>query len=231
MSETKPRLLTVLDIVTVLVFAVAVGMVFLYVKPDVTMGMVQKIFYFHVSSFWTGMLGFAFSMVCGIIYLRTHDHKWDIIEVAGVEIGLVFSLVGVITGSIWAYPTWNTWWTWDPRLTTVTIMELAYFAYLMLRAGIEEPDRRATFGAVYTIVAFISVPLTFFSIRLFNSIHPVIIGGSSSSLTESLAPDMVTTFMISLLAYTFVFVDLFWHRVRLGRLADKIEQRKLKLTE
>ena len=230
MSETKPRLLTILDIVTVLVFAAAVGMVFLYVKPDATMGMVQKIFYFHVSSFWTGMLGFTFSMICGIIYLRTHDPKWDIIEVAGVEIGLVFCLVGVITGSIWAYPTWNTWWTWDPRLTTVTIMELAYFAYLMLRAGIEEPERRATFGAVYTIVAFISVPLTFFSIRLFNSIHPVIIGNGTGA-TESLAPDMVTTFMISLLAYTFVFADLFWHRVRLGRLADKVEQRKLKLTE
>ncbi len=231
MSEAKPRLLTVLDIVTVIIFAAAVGMVFLYAPEEETMGMVQKVFYFHVSSFWTGMLGFTFSMICGIIYLRTHDHKWDIIEVAGVEIGLVFCLVGVITGSIWAYPTWNTWWTWDPRLTTVTIMELAYFAYLMLRAGIEEPDRRATFGAVYTIVAFISVPLTFFSIRLFNSIHPVIIGGSASSSTESLAPDMVTTFMISLLAYTFVFVDLFWHRVRLGRLADKVEQRKLKLTE
>ncbi len=231
MSETKPRLLTILDIVTILVFAFAAGMVFLYVKPDVTMGMVQKIFYFHVSSFWTGMLGFAFAMVAGIIYLRTHDHKWDIVEVAGVEIGLVFCLIGVVTGSIWAYPTWNTWWTWDPRLTTATIMELAYFAYLMLRAGIEEPDRRASFGAVYSIVAFISVPLTFFSIRLFNSIHPVIIGGSSAGLTETLAPDMITTFMISLLAYSFVFADLFWHRIRLGRLADKIEQRKLKMTE
>ncbi len=231
MSESKPRLLTILDIVTVIIFAAAAGMVFLYVKPDVTMGMVQKIFYFHVASFWTGMLGFAFAMIAGIIYLRTHNHKWDIVELAGVEIGLVFCLIGVITGSIWAYPTWNTWWTWDPRLTTATIMELAYFAYLMLRAGIEEPDRRASFGAVYSIVAFISVPLTFFSIRLFNSIHPVIIGGSASGLNESLAPDMIVTFMISLLAYSFVFADLFWHRIRLGQLADKIEQRKLKLTE
>ena len=233
MSEAKPRLLTILDIVTVIVFAGAVGMVFLYAPEEATMGMVQKVFYFHVASFWTGMLGFTFSMICGIIYLRTHDHKWDVIEVAGVEIGLVFCLVGVITGSIWAYPAWNTWWTWDPRLTTVTIMELAYFAYLMLRAGIEEPDRRASFGAIYTIIAFISVPLTFFSIRFFNTIHPVVIGSSDPSAagTFNMTPKMLTTFMISLLAYSFVFVDLFWHRVRLGRLADKVEQRKLKMSE
>ncbi len=233
MSEAKPRLLTILDIVTVIIFAAAVGMVFLYAPLEATMGQVQKVFYFHVSSFWTGMLGFAFAMVSGIIYLRTKNHKWDIVEVAGVEIGLVFCLVGVITGSIWAYPTWNTWWTWDPRLTTVTIMELAYFAYLMLRAGIEEPDRRASFGAVYTIVAFISVPLTFFSIRLIPSIHPVLIGNTdpSSVGTFDMTPKMLTTFMVSLLAYSFVFADLFWHRIRLGRLADKVEQRKMKLSE
>jgi len=155
------------------------------------------------------------------------------VEVAGIEIGLVFCLVGVITGSIWAYPAWNTWWTWDPRLTTVTIMELAYFAYLMLRAGIEEPDRRANFGAVYAIVAFISVPLTFFSIRLVNSIHPVLIGSNDPRATGTfdMTPKMLTTFMVSLLAYSFVFADLFWHRIRLGRLADKVEQRKLKMTE
>ena len=197
------------------------------------MGQVQKVFYFHVSSFWTGMLGFACSMVCGIIYLRTHNPLWDVIEQAGIEIGLVFCLVGVITGSIWAYPAWNTWWTWDPRLTTVTIMELAYFAYLMLRAGIDDPDRRARFGAVYAIVAFLSVPLTFFSIRWFNTIHPVVIGSSDPGAAGQfdMSPKMLTTFMVALTAYTLVFVDLFWHRIRLGRLHDKIEQKKLALSE
>jgi heme exporter protein C len=233
MSDTKPRLLTVLDILTIVVFAVAAAMVFLYAPLESTMGQVQKIFYFHTAAFWTGMLGFGCSMVAGIIYLRTHNHKWDVVELAGIEIALVFCLVGIIAGSIWAYPAWNTWWTWDPRLTTVTIMELAYFAYLMLRAGIDDPDRRARFGAVYSIVAFISVPLTFFSIRLFNTIHPVVIGSSDPGAagTFDMTPKMVTTFMVALLAFTLVFIDLLWHRIRLGKLADKIEQKKLSLSE
>jgi heme exporter protein C len=233
MSDSKPRWLTILDVVTIVAFAGAVGMVFFYAPLEASMGQVQKVFYFHVASFWTGMLGFSCSMVAGIIYLRTHNHKWDIVELAGIEIGLVFCLVGVVTGSIWAYPAWNTWWTWDPRLTTVTIMELAYFAYLMLRAGIDDPDRRARFGAVYAIVAFLSVPLTFFSIRLFNTIHPVVIGSSDPSAagTFAMTPKMLTVFMCALLAYTLVFIDLFWHRIRLGRLADKVEQKKLSLSE
>jgi len=233
MSESKPRWLTILDIATIAIFAVAAGMVFLYAPLEVSMGQVQKIFYFHTAAFWTGMLGFGCSMVAGIIYLRTHNHIWDVVELAGIEIALVFCLVGIIAGSIWAYPAWNTWWTWDPRLTTVTIMELAYFAYLMLRAGIDDPDRRARFGAVYSIVAFLSVPLTFFSIRLFNTIHPVVIGSSDPGAagTFDMTSKMVTTFMIALLAFTFVFIDLLWHRIRLGKLADKIEQKKLSLSE
>ena len=91
---------------------------------------------------------------------------------------MVFMLIAIITGSIWARPIWNTWWTWDPRLTTATIMELIYAAYLMLRQGIEDPDRRARFGAVYAIIGFLSVPLTFFSIRIFRTIHPVVIGSN-----------------------------------------------------
>jgi heme exporter protein C len=233
MFEPASRKLRILDVVTIVLFLAAAAVVFFYAPEEQSMGMVQKVFYFHVASFWTGMLGFTFSMIAGIIYLRTHDRKWDIIEVAGVEIGLVFCLVGVITGSIWAYPAWNTWWTWDVRLTTVTIMELAYFAYLMLRSGIEDPERRARFGAVYAIVAFISVPLTFFSIRLLNTIHPVVIGNSDpgASGTFAMTPKMLQTFMFALLAYSFVFADLFWHRIRLGRLSDRVEQKKLKMAE
>jgi heme exporter protein C len=233
MSDAKPRMLKILDVVTAVLVLFAAYMVFFYAPEEQTMGQVQRVFYFHVASAWVGMLGFVCSAVVGIIYLRTHDRKWDIVELAGVEIGLVFMLVTIITGSIWAYPAWNTWWTWDVRLTTVTIMELAYLAYLMLRNGIEEPDRRARFGAVYSIVAVISVPFTFFSIRFISSIHPVLIGSAdpSASGTFNMSPRMLTAFMISLLAYSFLFVDVFWHRIRLGRLADRVEQKKLRLAE
>ncbi|GIV65153.1 MAG: cytochrome c assembly protein [Bellilinea sp.] len=174
----KPKLLTVLDVAAIASFLAATALVFFYAPLERVMGAVQKVFYFHVASGWVGMLSFAVAAVVGVIYLIRKDLKWDSVGVAAVEIGIAFTLINVVTGAIWARPIWNTWWTWDPRLTTATIMELVYFAYLMLRAGIEEPERRARFGAVYAIVGFLSVPLTFFSIRLFRTIHPVVIGSN-----------------------------------------------------
>ena len=229
--ESKPRLLTILDIVCVALLLIATGMVFFYAPTEAVMGLVQKVFYFHVSSAWVGMLSFLVAAIAGIVYLRNGKHIWDTIGLASVEIGMVFSFIAVVTGSIWARPIWNTWWTWDPRLTTTTIMLLIYAAYLMLRSGMEDPDRRARFGAVYAIIGFLSVPLTFFSARLFRTIHPVVIGtnqpGSQGGF--DMTGDMRLVFFFSLFTFTLIFVDLLWHRVRLGRLQDKVEQLKLKL--
>jgi heme exporter protein C len=232
-SDAKPKLLTVLDIVTVVMLIIATGMVFFYAPMEAVMGQVQRVFYFHVSAGWVGMLGFLVAAVAGIAYLRTADRKWDIVGVSAVEIGMVFALINIITGSIWARPIWNTWWTWDPRLTTATIMELIYAAYLLLRQGIEDPDRRARFGAVYAIIGFLSVPLTFFSARLFRTIHPVVIGTNQPGATGAfdMTPLMLQTFLFSLLTFSIIFADLLWHRIRLGRLADRVEQLKLKTAE
>ena len=165
------------------------------------MGDVQRVFYFHVSAGWVGMLSFLVAAVAGVLYLLKGQRKWDIVGLAAVEIGIVFVFINIVTGSIWARPIWNTWWTWDPRLTTATVMELIYLAYLMLRQGIEDPDRRARFGAVYTIVGFLSVPLTFFSARLFRTIHPVVIGTNDPNAQGQfdMTPKMLQTFMFSLL--------------------------------
>jgi heme exporter protein C len=231
--EAKPRLLKTLDIVTILLFLVATGMVFLYAPTEVTMGQVQRIFYFHVASAWVGMLGFLVAAIAGIGYLRTGKRSWDNVSLASVEISVVFLLIAIVMGSIWARPVWNTWWTWDPRLTTTTIMVLIYAAYLMLRSGIEDPDRRARFGAVYAIVGFVSVPLTFLSIRIFRTIHPIVIGSGDPGAegTFDMTTRMLHTFIFSLIVFSILFVDLLWHRARLGGLADKVEQLKLKLVE
>jgi heme exporter protein C len=227
----QPTTLKILTVVTALMLAAATLMVILYAPLEAVMGQVQKVFYFHVASGWTGMLGFFVAFVAGIAYLITHKRIWDIVGVAGVEIGLVFMLICIITGSIWARPIWNTWWTWDPRLTTATIMELVYAAYLMLRQGVEDPDRRARFGAVYAIIGFLSVPLTFFSIRIFRTIHPVVIGGGDSDATGSfdMTTKMLQTFMFSLATFSILFVTLLWHRIRMGKFADQLEQLKMKL--
>ncbi len=229
--EKKPVLLTVLDSLTIIIFLVATGMVFLYAPMEAVMGWVQRVFYFHVAAGWVGMLGFFVAAVAGIAYLRSKDLKWDGAGIAGVEIGLVFMLICIITGAIWARPIWNTWWTWDPRLTTATIMELVYAAYLMLRSGIDDPEKRARFGAIYAIIGFVSVPLTFISIRLFRTIHPVIIGSSDPSALGAfdMSARMSQTFFFSLFAFSVLFADLLWHRIRLSKLEEQVDHLKMEL--
>ena len=224
--QSRPQGLKILDVVSVLLFVAAALMAFLYAPMEAVMGQVQRVFYFHVATAWVGMLGFMAAGVAGVGYLRTGDRKWDTVSMAAVEISLVFFLIAIIMGSVWARPIWNTWWNWDVRLTTAAIVELIYAAYLMLRQGIEDPDRRARFGAVYTILAFFSVPITFIAIRIYQSIHPVVIGGGESS---GLAPKMLQTMIFCVIAFSFIFVSLIWHRIRLGRMADEVEQQQLKL--
>ena len=227
--ESKPRMLVILDIVTILLFLVAVGMVFFYAPLEAIMGQVQRVFYFHVANAWVGMLGFMVAAIAGIAYLRSNDRKWDIVGLAAIEISFVFFFTAIVSGSIWARGSWGTWWTWDPRLTTAAICELVYAAYFMLRQGIEDPDRRARFGAVYAIISFISVPLTFISIRIFRTIHPIIFGGSAAAgSTFEMSPKMLQTFMFSLFTFSIIFATLLWHRIRLGKLADETEALRLK---
>ena len=162
-----------------------------------------------------------------------HERKWDVVGFSAIEISLVFFFIAIVSGSIWARPAWGTWWTWDPRLTTATIVELVYAAYLLLRQGIEDPDRRARFGAVYAILGFISVPLTFVSIRLYRTIHPVVIGsgGGEAEGDFDMTARMLQTFMFSLFTFSILFVDLLWNRIRLGTLADKVESLRLKISQ
>jgi heme exporter protein C len=227
--KPQPRALFILNIVTPVLVLAALLVVMLYAPIEANMGRVQKIFYFHLSAAWVGMLGFGVAVFAGIAYLVTSQRKWDIAGYAAVEVSLVFFLIAIVAGSIWARRTWGTWWTWDPRLTSAAIVELVYAAYLMLRQGIEDPDRRARYGAVYAIVAFVSVPITFFSIRIVRTIHPDLAQGDSSGM--GLTPKMLQTMLFSLFVFSFVFADLYWHRLRLGLLADKIEQLRLKITE
>lgn len=229
--QPMPKILKVLTGVTIALLLGALYLVFGYAPREAIMGEVQRVFYFHVAAGWVGMLAFLTTAAAGALYLARRDRRWDRLAVASVEIGVVFIFINIASGSIWARPAWNTWWTWDPRLVTATIMELLYVAYLMLRQGIDDPDRRARFGSVYGIAAFVSVPITFLSIRFFRTIHPVVIGSNDPSAQGAfdMTPRMLQTFMFSLLTFTFVYVSLLWHRVRLGRLAEQVEQRKMEM--
>lgn len=215
----KPPLLILLDILSLILVPAALVLILFFTPVEAVMGPVQKVFYFHVSAAWAGMLSFILAAAAGIGYLVNRRQWWDWLSLSSIEVGLIFGLIAILSGMIWAQPIWNTWWVWDPRLTTTAIMELIYLAYFILRGGLETPEARARLGAVYAIVGVITVPLTFFSIRLFRTIHPVVIAtGNEGGSAFNMTPRMLLAFFTSLGVFTVLLVDLVWHRLRLARL-------------
>lgn len=232
--STTPRALTALNIISFLLILAALGMSFFYAPMEVSMGQVQRVFYFHLGAFMGASLAFLVTVIVGVMYLRTRRKLWDTIIVGSVEIGLTFSAITILSGPIWASIAWGKPWDWDPRLTTVTIMWLIYAALLMLRGSLEDPDRRARFSAIYGIVAFLSVIGTFAIPRILTSIsnpHPTVIGPGSESGTGSFAmsPPMSTTLMFTGFAFVVLYFTLLWHRVRLQKLADRITALKMRV--
>jgi heme exporter protein C len=228
----KPsRALQILNVVTVLAVFASLVLIFFVAPRELTMGEVQRIFYWHVPAAWMSMVAFAITALTGLIYLLTRRRAWDMISRSSVEIGLLFTLMTIISGSTWARPAWNTWWTWDPRLTTYTIMALIYVAYGMLRQGIEDPERSARFGAVYGLVGFVSVPITFFSIRWWRTIHPVVIGSPSAEAegTFAMTDSMLAIFLLCNVVFPLLYTCLLANRVRLERLYERVEQARARL--
>jgi heme exporter protein C len=135
-------------------------------------GVVFKIIFFHVPMWVAAMLAAFVALVGSVMFLITRNFRYDALAVASTEVGLAFTAAGLITGSIWGRQIWGIWWTWDARLTSALVCWLLYAAYLMLRHAIEEPTQRATFAAVFSIFAFIDVPIVIFSIKWWRTQHP-----------------------------------------------------------
>ena len=206
---------------------IAIGMVFFYAPMEKTMGIVQKIFYLHLPLAFTAFLSFAVSCVAGIMYLRNRRRIWDARLAASVEIGVVLTTLVLITGSLWGKPIWNTYWTWDPRLTTSLILWFIFTSCLILRSAIDEEEKRATFSAVMAIIGFVDVPIVFFSARLFRSIHPTIIRSDSVGLEYS----MLVTLLVCMVAMLSFWVELYQFRVSLFLQETKINDFQIEGTK
>lgn len=196
---------------SMIMIPLAIGMVFFYAPLEKTMGSVQKIFYFHLPLALTAFLSFGVSCVAGIMYLRSRKRIWDARLAASVEIGVVLTSLVLITGSLWGKPIWNTYWTWDPRLTTSLILWFIFVACLILRMTIDEERKRATFSAVMAIVGFCDVPIVFLSARLFRSLHPTVIRSDSSGMEAT----MLVTLLVCAGAILIFWIGLYKFRVSL----------------
>jgi heme exporter protein C len=222
--------LLALDVLVVLAMVAAVWAALLYARPAANLAgteqAAQRIFYFHIGSVMGALAGFMVALIGAILYLVRRNLEWDRMAHAGVELGVVFGMGVLVTGSIWAKPTWLTYWTWDPRLTTAAITVLLYVAYLLFRNGIDNRNTRALFSSIYALFAFLSVPLTYYSARWFRTIHPVVFNGSNPDEQGGFAvgPTMSQTLMIASIAFLLLFSALLIHRWRQLRLEDRLEE-------
>ena len=203
------------------VMTLALGLVFLYVPTEKAQGIVQRIFYFHVSSALTMFLAFFIVFVASIIYLWKQAEWWDYVAVSAAELGVLFCTLVLITGPIWARPIWGVWWTWDPTLTLTLVLWLIYVAYLFLRIDTSNPQR-ARFAAVLGIIGFIDVPLIRWSVEKWRTLHPEPVVVQSGG-TTGLPPAMMLTFLVCLVAFLLLFFYLVWMRVLLAHSQHELE--------
>jgi heme exporter protein C len=154
--------------------------------------------------------------VAGVLYLRRPDPRWDRLGVAGIRIGLFFSLLVMVTGMIWGRTAWGVWWAWEPRLTTFLIACVLYAAYFVVRAAVDDEQRRATVAAVFALIAFVDVPITFFATRyLPEGLHPVVFTPSGAGMEGS----MLLAFLVSMAGMTFLMAGLL--RLEVATMAAK----------
>lgn len=179
----------------------ALYMAFLEAPRERTMGDLQRIFYFHVPAGMVGLTAFAVNFAASLAYLIKKERKWDGLAVAAAESGVVFFAIVLVTGPIWAKPTWGEWWTWSPRLTSSLVLCLLYIAYLLVRNYVPDPDRRATMSAVFGIVAFVDAPIVWFSIRWWRDMHP-----SAMLETGGLSPAMRPALYTCMLVFQLLMI-------------------------
>jgi heme exporter protein C len=178
-----------------------------------------RIMYFHVPSAWLAYLAFFVVFVASIQVLRTELPRWDALARSSAEVGLMFTTLALLTGSLWGKPVWGTWWTWDARLTTTLILWFVYLAYLMLRGYVEDERRGARYAAVLGILGFVDVPINYLSVTWWRTLHPEIAIVRAGG--PAMPAFMVQILALSLVAFTVLYVYLVMRRMRLEYLRQR----------
>ena len=207
--------------VTCVTMLAALYLIFMVVPTEQQMGIVQRIFYFHVSSAWMAFLGFFLVAGASAVYLWNGSRGADRLAEAAAEVGVLFCSLVLVTGPIWARPIWGVWWTWDPRLTMTVILWAIYASYLMLRAFGGEDEAVNRYAAVLGIIGVLDIPIIMVSVRLLRGMHPAVIARNEggSGLVD---PWMRIALVVSAVALILVGSWLMQLRVRASRLAEEM---------
>lgn len=210
---------TIFAIFTAALLSYALYQALVAAPTEQTMGDVQRIFYYHVSSAWTAFLLFSINFVASVAYLIKRSTKADILAVVTAEVGVVFCTVVLVTGPLWARPVWGIWWTWDIRLTSTLVLWLIYVSYLFLRA-FSSSSQTPLLAAVLAVFGALDVPLVYFSIWFFRTQHPQPVIGAGGSLD----PRMWHALLINWAAFLCFALLLCWSRYRLEKIRRQVDE-------
>ncbi len=200
-----------------LVAGLAAG--FGYAPTEAIQGNVQRIMYLHVPSVLTAYLAFGLVLLGSIAFLATRKPGWDRLAGSAGEIGVLFTGLTIVSGSIWGKPTWGTWWTWDARLTSTAVLFCVYVGYLLLRSLIEDPDARGRYAAVVGILGAVNIPIVHFSVKWWRALHqPSTILGPEPS---PIAPSIKLALYVNIVAFLLLFAYFLARRIEIARLEEK----------
>ena len=205
---------TVLAVTTGVMMLIDIWLIFMVAPTDSVLGHVQRVFYFHVPIAIMSFLAFFVVFIASLGYLIKRTSKWDAIAHASAEVGVVFVTLALLTGMIWARPIWNTWWTWEPRLTTTMILWLIYVAYLMVRSYAPSQSKGAIYGAVVGILGFVDVPIVYYSVVWWRSVHPSPVVGPFAQ-ADALDSTMAWILLYSFITFVFFFAYMVMERIEL----------------
>jgi heme exporter protein C len=187
---------------------------------EATMGIVQKIFYFHVPSAYAMYLGATACFVGSAGYLARGTPGWDAVARAGAEVAVATGIMVIVTGALWGAKAWGVYWTWDPRLTTSMLSVLVYVAYVVLRAFAGGGDAERKFAAALGVLGAANLPIIHFAVRKWGGTHPQVVTGKGGGLSH---PDMKLALASGFVVFTLLAIVLVWLRARQELLRARLE--------
>lgn len=219
-----------LGAVTMALITLTMFLALLYAPNDDFQGLTQRIFYVHVATAWIAYLSFFVVFIGSVMFLVKRNEKWDHLAYASAELGVVFTTLVLITGSLWGRQIWGTWWVWDARLTSTLVLWLIYVGYLMLRNSSGDTPRTARFAAILGIVGFVDVPIIHMSVTWWRTLHPepiVLRPGDGPQLPAI----MLATMLLSVFSFTLLYFWLLQLRYRQEGLRANIRTIRQRLVE
>ena len=213
-------------------FFVALYLVFIFAPIDKTIGVSQKIFYFHVGCAWVAFLAFFVVGVFSVMTLKNPTESRFINAGVSAEIGVLFTTIALISGMIWGKSSWNTYWTWEPRLVTTLILWFIYVAYLFVRKMEGSWEKIAKLSAVFGIIGCINVPIVFMAIRWWNTkLHPIVFGDGKNQQGGGIAPEMLLTLLFSIGTITLLYVFLMRKGIEIEKMRFVVKKAKARVME